>query len=108
MQDETAKKIVGGSELLEKLASTVFLLNKEGIPTGIGAMREKVAQENKERANQGWDGIREEFVSPRLRKRALAYMCLEASISPTEAIAIVQIQISRGCIKGEDAPQTVA
>jgi hypothetical protein len=108
MQDETAKRIVGGSELLEKLASTVFLLNKEGIPTGIGAMREKVAQDNKERANTGWDGIREEFVSPRLRKRALAYMCLEASISPTEAIAIVQTQIARGCIKGEDAPQTVA
>jgi hypothetical protein len=102
VQNETAKQIIQGSEQLGKLVNTLFSWKIEGLPKGVGAMRKKVAAGNKEFAENGWDGVCEAFKTPRLRKRALTYMCMDASISPTEAIAIVQYEICREHIKGEE------
>jgi hypothetical protein len=109
LENHTAREIVQGNEQVSKLVNTLFSWKNEGLPKGILAMRKKVAQGNKQFAENGWDGLCQAFTSPRLRKRALSYMCLNTAISPNEAIAIVQYEICREHIKGEECvPAPVA
>ena len=105
MENHTAREIIHGREQVGRLVNSLFPWKNEGLPKGILAMRKKVADGNKQFAENGWDGMCEAFASPRLRKRALTYMCVDTTISPTEAIAIVQYEIFREHIKGEECNQ---
>ncbi len=102
METQKAIEIIQGREHVGRLVNSLFPWKNEGLPKGITAMRKKVSEGNKQFAENGWDGMCAAFASPRLRKRALTYMCVDASISPTEAIAIVQYEIYREHIKGEE------
>lgn len=108
MQNEAAKEIIQGNEKLRNIINTLFAWKSEDLPTGILAMRKKVTASNKQFSTNGWDSICEAFQSPRLRKRALSYLCRHDTLSPTEAIAIVQIEIMRTHIKGDDVPAATA
>jgi hypothetical protein len=108
MQNDVAKQIVQANDQLAKMVNTQFSWRNEGLPKGILAMRKKVAQGNKEFAETGWADMCEAFVSPRLRKRALTYMCLDATISTSDAIAVVQYEVFREHIKGEEVVPATA
>jgi hypothetical protein len=108
MQNEKARQIIQGSEQLANLVNTLYAWKSENWPKGIGAMRKKIAADNKEFAANGWESMCEAFRSAKLRKRALSYMCMDGTISPTEAIAIVQFEILREHIKGDEIELTPA
>ena len=108
MQNDVAKQIVQSNEQLAKMVNTQFSWRNEGLPKGILAMRKKVSQGNKEFAETGWADVCEAFVSPRLRKRALTYMVLNGAISTSDAIAVVQYEVYREHIKGEEIAPTTA
>lgn len=108
VENETAKQIVLGREQLGNMINTLFAWKSDNWPKGIGAMRKKVAADNQQFSANGWETMCEAFRSARLRKRALSYMCMHETLSPTEAIAIVQVEIMRAHIKGDDVEVSVA
>jgi hypothetical protein len=108
VQNETAKQIVQGSEQLGSMINTLFAWKSENWPKSIGAMRKKIAADNEQFSVDGWESMCEAFRSARLRKRALSYMCMHDTLSPNEAIAIVQVEIMRAHIKGDDIELSLA
>jgi hypothetical protein len=106
VDNETARQIIQDNERLAKLVHTFWPWKSDDLPKGIGDMRKRVAQDNKQFAASGWEDICAAFTSPRLRKRTLSYMCLHKSISSMDAVAIVQYEIHMKHIKGEELEPT--